>query len=101
MTLNLAATQSLLNLQFRCLMFQGHAGLINMQRVTEKMTEIRKSFHGIAFFTNLTSNLTLIALLALGVFVNVNRFSVGDECTAGSKAVRFETSSWSVACRAY
>ncbi|KAL8645797.1 MAG: hypothetical protein Q9210_006509 [Variospora velana] len=62
------------------------------------MSEIKKSFHGIAFFTNLTSSLALIALLALGVFVNVNRFIVGDESTAGYKAVCLDTSSWNVAC---
>lgn len=62
------------------------------------MAEPHKTFHGIAFFTNLAASLALIALLALGVWVNVNRFIVGDESTHGWKAVKLDTTSWNIAC---
>ncbi|KAL9008348.1 MAG: hypothetical protein Q9173_006518 [Seirophora scorigena] len=77
-------------------------GFIKDERKQSKSLQVdvepRVTFHGIAFFTNLAAGLALVALLALGVWVNVNRFIVGDESTHGWKAVKLDTTSWNIAC---
>ncbi|KAI4286107.1 MAG: hypothetical protein L6R38_000162 [Xanthoria sp. 2 TBL-2021] len=62
------------------------------------MADIKKRFHSVAFFSNLASSLCLSVLLALGVFVNVNKFIVGTDSTQGYKAINLDTVPWNVVC---
>ena len=50
------------------------------------------------FFTNLCASLILAALIALGVYVNINNLIVGDVSTNGYSVVDLDTTSWNIAC---
>ncbi|KAL8684815.1 MAG: hypothetical protein Q9224_006118 [Gallowayella concinna] len=62
------------------------------------MVDTSKHFQHVAFFTSLASTLCLAVLLALGIFVNVNKFVVGDESSHGYKAIDLDVTSWNIAC---
>ena len=62
------------------------------------MTQVEKKPHGVAVFTNLTTTVLLAALLALGVYVNINTIIVGNDSTNGYKTVNLDTTSWNIAC---
>ena len=62
------------------------------------MTEPKRGPHGIAVFTNVTTTVLLATLLALGVYVNINRIIVSSDDTNGYKTVNLDTTTWNVAC---
>ena len=54
--------------------------------------------HSAAFLTNLSATLILAALIALGIYVNVNKLIIGTQSSPGYSAVNLDTTSWNVAC---
>ena len=58
-----------------------------------QMAETKNSFNVVAISHSLISTLLLAALVALGVYVNVNKFIVDDVATNGYRIVNFDATS--------
>ena len=62
------------------------------------MAAREKRFHALSFLSNAIASISLVTLLALGVYVNVKNILVGNVTTNGYQVVNLNTTYWNVAC---
>ena len=62
------------------------------------MAQHSKTFNAVSLLNNIIATLSLAALTALGIYVNLNKIVIGDVATHGYRIADLDVTYWNVAC---